>query len=76
MSNKPKRMKPTITQLLPIVHKLFGKENHYLSHWGCKKRAVQEFYRQLDEGEQPMPKYQQRHNPIYTGNRRSIPTTE
>lgn len=48
MSNKPKRAKPTIIQLIPIIHRLFGRDNHYLSNYGCKQRAIEEFYKQLD----------------------------
>lgn len=77
MSNKPKRQKPTIIQLIPIIHKLFGRDNHYLSHYGCKKRAVEEFYKMIDGGDATTHTYPSRCNePAGLGNRQLLPTTQ
>lgn len=69
MSNKPKRAKPTIIQLLPIIHRLFGRDNHYLSNYGCKKRAIEEYYRQLDNSDVTTFAYPRHRSTTYSNNK-------
>jgi hypothetical protein len=59
---------------MPIIHELFGKENHYLSNYGCKQRATEEFYARMD-GKGTNFKYPQRES-IAGGRRMLLPSSD